>query len=63
MVLKVRLDEVVPPQMIEKHRQHIVDFLLQEGITTDTEDLGATEMSERQVKELLEELADESDQM
>lgn len=58
MIVKVRLGEVVPPPMLERHRDHIRDFLEQEGITSDPNDLSATEMTERQVKELLEELAD-----
>jgi hypothetical protein len=59
MVVKVRMSEVVPPQMQEEHREHIIAFLEQEGIAMNTADLGATEMTERQVKELLEELAED----
>lgn len=56
--LKVRLSEVIPPDMMERHRDHIRDFLLQEGISPDPDDLAATEVSERQFKELLGELAE-----
>ncbi len=61
MVVKVRLSEVIPPQMQAAHREHIIAFLEQEGIAVAAEDLGATEMTERQVKELLEELAEDLD--
>lgn len=57
MYLQVRLDDVIPAAMQEANRDHIRDFLEQEGIAADEDDLGATIMSERQVKELLEELA------
>ncbi len=57
MALMVKLSEVIPPPMLEQHREHIRDFLLQEGIKLDKADLGATVVTERQVKELLEELA------
>ena len=56
--LKIRLDEVIPPPMFERHREHIRDFLEQEGIVPDSNDLAATQVNERQVKELLEELAE-----
>lgn len=59
--LRVRLSEVIPPDMFERHRDHIRAFLEQEGITADRDDLAATQVSERQVKELLEELAEELD--
>ncbi len=57
MALTVQLREVIPQQMLDEHYEHIQDFLLQEGIRPNEDDLGATLMSERQVKELLEELA------
>jgi hypothetical protein len=43
---------------LEPKREHIRDFLLQEGITPDPDDLAQTELTERQCKELLEELAE-----
>lgn len=55
----VRLDEVIPPAMLERHREHIRDFVLQEGIAADLDQLGATRLNDRQVKELLEELAED----
>jgi len=58
--LKVRLGEIVPRELLEQHREHIRDFLLQEGITPDPGDMAQTELTERQCKELLEELADGS---
>jgi hypothetical protein len=59
MSLTVHLGEIVPLNMVEQHREHIIAFLLQEGIPANTDDLGATEMTERQIKELLGELADD----
>lgn len=62
MLIKVRLSEVLPPAMLAEHREHIVTFLEQEGITIDADDLGATAMNERQIKELLEEIASAQEQ-
>lgn len=59
MALKVRIDEVLTSELIEANRDHINDFLLQEGITPDAVELSRTEVSERQLKELLAELADD----
>lgn len=56
--INVRLREVITPELFAQHREHIHDFLLQEGIDHDPDDLLSTEVSERQVKELLEELAE-----
>lgn len=61
MIVKVQLGEVIPVQMQEVHREHIIAFLEQEGIPIHADNLGATEISERQVKELLEELAEDLD--
>jgi len=62
MLIKVRLSEVLPPAMLAEHREHIVAFLEQEGIAVDADDLGATAMNERQIKELLEEIASAQEQ-
>jgi hypothetical protein len=59
MSLKMTLAEVLTPELLERHRQHIEDFLSLEGIRPDARDLGATQLSERQIKELLDELAEE----
>ena len=59
MALKVSLAEVLTPELLERHRRHIADFLSMEGITPDAHDLGATLLSDRQIKELLEEIAEE----
>ncbi|HEY0606484.1 MAG TPA: hypothetical protein VGD58_26405 [Herpetosiphonaceae bacterium] len=48
--------------MQQAHREHIIAFLEQEGIPVHADDLGATTISERQVKELLEELAEGIDE-
>jgi hypothetical protein len=62
MLIKVRLSEVIPPAMLEEHRDHIVAFLEQEGVDVNPDDIGAAAMSERQIKELLAELAGDLDQ-
>lgn len=57
MVMRVRLDDVLSPELMATHQEHIRDFLLQEGITPDPDNLGATVVTERQLKELMAELA------
>lgn len=59
--MNVRLDEILTPDLLERHRQHIADFLTMEGITPAAE-LGGTEVSERAAKELLAEMAHDLDQ-
>lgn len=59
IVRTIRIDEVLTPELIATHSEHIRDFLTQEGIAADQHNLGATAMSERKIKELLEELAEE----
>lgn len=58
MFVTVQLNEVITPAMLERHREHILAFLEQEGIAIDRDELGATRLTDRQVKELLEELAE-----
>jgi hypothetical protein len=55
--MQVQIKEVLTPELIAANRDHIVDFLALEGITADPDDLGATVLNDRQIKELLEELA------
>jgi hypothetical protein len=55
--MRVRLDDVLSPELMATHQEHIRDFLLQEGITPDPDNLGATVVTERQLKELMAELA------
>lgn len=57
MTIYVRLAEVLTAELLAQHRDHILDFLHLEGIAPHPTDLGATVLSERQIKELLEELA------
>lgn len=59
MALKVCIDDVLSKEMVEANRDHIQDFLLQEGIIPHAVDLSRTELTERQLKELLAELADD----
>ncbi|MEY3989182.1 MAG: hypothetical protein RI985_263 [Chloroflexota bacterium] len=54
--MKVRLAEILTPELLLKHDQHIRDFLAMEGVTPASP-LGDTLLSDRQIKELLEELA------
>jgi hypothetical protein len=58
MILRIRLREVLTAELIDQHRAHIQDFLRLEGIPPDPDDLAATQLTERQIKELLEELAE-----
>ncbi|MEN9936688.1 MAG: hypothetical protein RLZZ387_3267 [Chloroflexota bacterium] len=60
MTLKVTLAEVLTPELLERHRDHILDFLHLEGVAPHPHDLGATVLSDRQLKELLEEIAEGS---
>ena len=59
--MNVRLDEILTPALLERHRQHIADFLSMEGIAPAAE-LGSTEVNERTAKELLAEMAHDLDQ-
>ena len=59
MALKVTIEDVLSKDMVEAKQDHIRDFLLQEGITADATDLSRTKLTERQLKELLAELADD----
>lgn len=58
MQLRIRIKEVLTPELIQAHSEHIRDFLVLEGVKPNPEDLAATELTERQIKELLEELAE-----
>lgn len=55
--MRMRLNEILTPELLCRHEAHIRDFLAMEGITPAAI-LGETMLSERQIKELLEELAD-----
>lgn len=54
--MRMRLNEILTPELLSRHDAHIRDFLAMEGITP-ARDIGETILSERQIKELLEELA------
>lgn len=54
--MQVSLSEILTPELLAKHEQHIRDFLALEGITPAAV-LGDTRLSDRLIKELLEELA------
>ena len=55
-MMNVRLNEILTPELLTEHAQHIRDFLLLEGVKPASE-LGETLLSERLIKELIEELA------
>ena len=56
MTMQVRLSEILTPELLLKHEQQIRDFLALEGVTPAAP-LGDTLLSDRLIKELLEELA------
>lgn len=58
MIMRVRLGEVLTAELIDRHRAHIQDYLDLEGISPDPNDLADTLLTDRQIKELLEELAE-----
>lgn len=58
MVVRLRLDQIFSEAMIAAQAEHIKAFISQAGITSDAEGLGATVMTERQLKELMAELAE-----
>lgn len=54
--MQMSLAEILTPELLMKHEHHIRDFLAMEGIAP-APILGETKLSERLIKELLEELA------
>ena len=56
-MVQVRIDEVLTPELLARHADHIRDFLELEGVAPATA-LGETLLAERMLKELLEELAE-----
>ncbi|HEY4720930.1 MAG TPA: hypothetical protein VII92_03735 [Anaerolineae bacterium] len=54
-----QLGEVLTPELLAKHAEHIRNFLIFENVPFDPHQLATTSMTERQIKELLEELAAE----
>jgi hypothetical protein len=60
MPLQVRIGEVLTLELIARHTTHIHDFLALEGVRPHPQDLAETTLTERQIKELLEELAEEA---
>ncbi|MFM2032581.1 MAG: hypothetical protein RLZZ297_1346 [Chloroflexota bacterium] len=52
----IRLAEVLTAELIERHQEHIRDYLALEGVSIAPV-LGETLVTERVLKELLEELA------
>ena len=55
--MNVKLSEILPPALLMRHADHIRDYLELEGVTPAAE-LGETLLSERKLKELLEELVE-----
>ncbi|HEY1013740.1 MAG TPA: hypothetical protein VGE07_13600 [Herpetosiphonaceae bacterium] len=58
--MKIHLDELLTPELLERHQQHIRDFLAMEGLEPAGA-LGRTLLEERAAKELLAELAHDLD--
>jgi hypothetical protein len=57
MQLTYRLGEVLTPELFAKHAESIRNFLIFEQIAFDPSNLPETHVTERKIKELLEELA------
>ena len=55
--MNVKLSEILPPALLLRHADHIRDYLELEGVSPAAV-LGDTLLSERKLKELLEELAE-----
>ncbi len=55
--LTVKLGEVLSPELFRKYDEDIRNFLVFNQIAFDPGELGAAELTHRQAKELLEELA------
>lgn len=55
--MQVRINEVLTPELLERFADHIRDFLAFEGVVPAPV-LGETELAERKLKELLEELVE-----
>ncbi len=55
--LTVKLGEVLNADLFRRHDEDIRNFLVFNQIAFNPDDLTATELTHRQVKELLEELA------
>ncbi|HEU5087525.1 MAG TPA: hypothetical protein VFT99_08775 [Roseiflexaceae bacterium] len=55
----IRLGDVLTAELLTRHDEHIRNFLAMEGIACDSDNLADTELNERMIKELLEELAEE----
>ncbi len=57
MQLTYRLGDVLTPELLAQHDESIRNFLIFEHIRFDPSNLPETQMTERKIKELLEELA------
>ncbi len=57
MQLTYRLGDVLTPELLAQHDESIRNFLVFEHIAFDPNNLPETQMTERKIKELLEELA------
>ncbi len=57
MQLTYRLGDVLTPELLAQHDESIRNFLIFEHIAFDPNDLAGTHMTERKIKEMLEELA------
>jgi hypothetical protein len=60
MQLTYRLGDVLTPQLFAQHDELIRNFLIFEHIDFDPQQLPETHLTERKIRELLEEIAAES---
>jgi hypothetical protein len=61
MQLTYRLGDVLTPELFEQHDELIRNFLVFEHIACDPQHLPETQLTERKIRELLEEIAAETD--
>jgi hypothetical protein len=59
MQLTYRLGDVLTPELLTRHAETIVNFLVFERIEFDPNQLAETQITERKIRELLEDLAAE----
>jgi hypothetical protein len=55
--LTYHLGEVLTPELLSQHDELIRNFLVFEHIAFDPDNLAGTEITERKIRELLEEIA------
>lgn len=61
MQLTYRLGDVLTPELFAQHAELIRNFLVFEHIPFDANNLSDTQLTERKIRELVEEIAAETD--